>query len=456
MKKLSLLTTILPAALLLGSCNTTTTIPAGSSGLASGNWTPNAASTIKIASVTNGPWTLQSGGATLANPYQGYCVNGALAQNTSKTLMQPYYFPFITGTGNNLDGYFDYRVKDQDEAVIHATTTDGGLTWTTDGTKLRLNAGSCATAAKPDPAVTDNGQGHPTVLTINTASGTKKLLYTLDRVSAMVDSGGLLIHDLASGFGALKDNEPVTDAAPLPTGISQTSGLQNPDGILGAVPGTNLTAGDPLKVIYLKKLKGSKTALPAGETAVCTDDQSNPLTTKTANYDLTEMRMASTTDGVNFTDQGPLTGLNNPNDTASNGFRFIGPRGTILKYNDGSYGLFFSGGNCSDGDSDAYHFIGYATSPDAVKWTVVNGSTNPLVQVDYSYPSATPAAYYSGRVYDPNVTLNGDGTLRLFFSGYHTGKPLIKPGVSMGSPAATFQGTDVANYRSILMLDLHR
>jgi len=34
-----------------------------------------------------------------------------------------------------------------------------------------------------------------------------------------------------------------------------------------------------------------------------------------------------------------------------------------LRYTDGSYGLFFSGGNCQDGDSDAYHFIGAAHWP---------------------------------------------------------------------------------------------
>ena len=66
------------------------------------------------------------------------------------------------------------------------------------------------------------------------------------------------------------------------------------------------------------------------------------------------------------------------------GGRFIGPRGTLVQYVDGSYGLFFSGGNCGDGDSDAYHYVGYAHSPDAVNWTVDNCMSNPLVGVDYA------------------------------------------------------------------------
>ncbi len=202
----------------------------------------------------------------------------------------------------------------------------------------------------------------------------------------------------------------------MPSGLRQTVGLQNPDGILGAVPGTGTDpVSNPLKVLYLKKPKGTAAAPADGldPSKLCTDSQSKPWTGKSANYDRTELRLASTADGVTFTDLGPVNGLNNPNDNASQGgFRYIGPRGTLLRYTDGSYGLFFAGGNCQDGDSDAYHFIGYAHSTDAVNWTVDNGAANPLVQVDYSYPTALPAAYFSGRVYVPNVTVNADGTLR--------------------------------------------
>lgn len=453
------LTALAGIALTLSAC-TTATVP-GSSGLISGPWTPTGS--IQVASVTGGPWTLGQNTATLGHALAGYCdtyPSGKLQVNGGKQLMQPYYFPFITGSGLNLDGYFDYRVKDQDEALVHATSTDGGLNWTPDATpRLRLNGSACP---KDDatPIANDNGQGHAVVLKVPTSAGTRTYMYTLDRVSGVVDSGGLLIHDLANGAASLPSDEPVGATTPVPVGVKQTVGLQNPDGILGALPGTGTDAvSNPLKVMYLKKSKGTATTPADGLDArkLCTDAQSRPSTGKTANYDRTELRTASTADGVNFTDLGAVSGLNNPDDNASTGgFRFVGPRGTLLRYTDGSYGLFFAGGNCQDGDSDAYHFIGYAHSADAVNWTVDNGAANPLVQVDYGYPTALPAAYFSGRVYAPNVTVNADGTLRLIFSGYRTGAPLPKTGSAnaIGTPATTFQPTDIANYRSILLQTL--
>ena len=43
--------------------------------------------------------------------------------------------------------------------------------------------------------------------------------------------------------------------------------------------------------------------------------------------------------------------------------------------------LLFSGGNCIDGDSDAFHFIGYAESSDLLNWTVINGIDHPIASV---------------------------------------------------------------------------
>jgi hypothetical protein len=34
---------------------------------------------------------------------------------------------------------------------------------------------------------------------------------------------------------------------------------------------------------------------------------------------------------------------------------------------------------CIDGDSDAFHYIGYAESHDLIHWTVVNGINNPII-----------------------------------------------------------------------------
>lgn len=424
--------------------------------LTSAAWTPDGAP--QVASVTNGIWTLSQAGATLGQPLAGYCTNGVLQTNTSTRLMQRYYFPFISGSAQNLEGWFDYRVKDQDELIAHGNSSDGGLTWTIDASKLRLNGSLC-----PKDASTaignDNGQGHPMVLSLATTTGKKTFLYTLDRAASVVDNGGLLVHDLSAGAGSLATDEPVSGDKPVPDGITQTSGLQNPDGIFGQIPGSGTDSNNPVKILYLKKVKGNANAPAAGlDTAkLCTDAQSKPLTGKVANYDRTELRLASSSDGLAFSDPGAVSGLNDPNDNAStNGFRYVGPRGTIVRYGDNIYGMDFSGGGCNDGDADAYHFIGYAHSSDAVHWTVDNGVTNPLVQVDYTYPSSLPTAYFSGRVYAPNLILNADGSAKLIFSGYRTGAPLPKTGSAnaIGLPTVTWQTSEPVNYRSILVMNL--
>jgi hypothetical protein len=107
--------------------------------------------------------------------------------------MQPYYFPFITGHGKHLQGYFDWRPKDTDEAVAAAFSDDGGFTWTFQQKVLELTTQCPNTVQKdpdgdkdnnPDPnnsdnsgSVGDDGQGHGAV--INIAGHT--YLYTLTR-----------------------------------------------------------------------------------------------------------------------------------------------------------------------------------------------------------------------------------------------------------------------------------
>ncbi|MGH3428421.1 MAG: hypothetical protein ACRDQZ_12780, partial [Mycobacteriales bacterium] len=400
----------------------------------------------------------------LGHQNKGLCdtfPGGTLQKNPGTNLMQPYYFPQIRGFGRILDGYFDYRIKDTDEAVAHGTSFDGGLTWSVDGVKLRLNGTCPANDTSTNAAGNgDNGQGHPFVMTVPTQPTPKTLLYTLDRAGSVGDNGGLTIHDITSGFSGLNAIEPVTTGTPVPAGVPQTVGLQNPDGILGVIPGTGTNpVTNPTKILYLKKLKGSKASPAAGldPAKLCTDSQSQPYTSKKANYDRSELRTATTTDGTTFTDTGPTSGLNNSDDNAGiGGFRYIGPNGTILRQLDGSYGLFFSGGNCQDGDSDAYHFIGHAYSTDTVHWTVDNGATTPLVQVDYTYPTTSPQKYYAGRVYNPQVITNGIGSATLIFSGYRTGKPLPDIGTALGVlPAYTQVATEPTNYRTIMVQPLH-
>jgi len=79
--------------------------------------------------LAGGPWTL-SQGLPFTGPV-GYCSNGVPIVNppTTVTTFQPFYFPFIIGRGLNLQGYFDYRPRNINEAVVAANSTDGGLTW---------------------------------------------------------------------------------------------------------------------------------------------------------------------------------------------------------------------------------------------------------------------------------------------------------------------------------------
>jgi hypothetical protein len=223
--------------------------------------------------------------------------------------------------------------------------------------------------------------------------------------------------------------------------------LLNPDGILGVVPGSS-----PLQIIYEQKIlngdKTGSTAFPAS--AQCSTFWANYYATNpfgiAVNDDITYLRLAETTDGINFTDKGILQGLNNPLDVSATGTRWLATAGTILKLEHGKFGLLFSGGGCIDGDSDAFHYIGYAESTDLLHWTVVNGINNPIVStatftiaVD---PNGIPAAggasvtvpstaaivgnamgWFGGRVYAPSATLFDDHDITVIFAGYHTQKP---------------------------------
>ena len=105
----------------------------------------------------------------------------------------------------------------------------------------------------------------------------------------------------------------------------------------------------------------------------------------------------------------------------------------------------FSGGSCIDGDSDAFHYIGYAESTDLIHWTVINGINNPIASVfpvhilldSNGVPGGTnntliPAhepivgptqGFFAGRVYAPSATQYDDSNITVMFAGYHTTKP---------------------------------
>ena len=415
--------------------------------------------------IINGPWTLEQSGAANGLKSAGYCdAAGNQVPNPGTERMEPYYFPSVTGHGKNLQGYFDYRPKDTDEAVVAASSTDGGLTWTFQDEVLQLRT-TCPNQANKEPdgekdAVggnnadngDDDGQGHQFVLTVRGHT----YLYTLDRAVGHIDSDDLYIHELSPAPGhplngaPAMDDGPTDETAGLPEIATHTSGLLNPDGILGVVPGVS-----PLTIIYEQKILNGDANFPAAQqcnTVWGPYYANNPFGTGT-NDDVTFLRLAQTTDGINFKDLGALQGLNNTTDVTATGTRWLATAGTILKLDGGNYGLLFSGGGCIDGDSDAFRYIGYAESSDLIHWNVVNGLNNPVliassyqINVDanglpvFPAPGAPPAGttitvpstpavgggtngFYAGRVYAPSAVPNGANDLTVFFAGYHTPKP---------------------------------
>lgn len=416
--------------------------------------------------ISGGPWTLEQSGAANGLKSAGYCdSSGKQIANPGSQRMQPYYFPFVTGHGDHLQGYFDYRPKDIDEAVVAAASDDAGRTWTFQQEVLQLRT-TCPTQVQKEPNGTkdtnndgnnddngdDDGQGHEFVLSI--AGHT--YLYTLERASNHIDVDDLYIHEVTPTSGQPLSGAPALNDGPTDATTGQaenafhTTGLLNPDGILGVVPDTW-----PVKVIYEQKiLNGDNTgatALPDAQqcnTAWANYYATNPYGTG-VNDDITYLRLAETTDGIHFTDKGVLQGLNDPTDVTARGTRWLATAGTIVKFAGGRYGLLYSGGGCIDGDSDAFRYIGYAESRDLLHWSVVNGLDNPLlittpytISVDANglpvsgttagTPLSVPAkaavggtttGFFAGRVYAPSATRAGEDDLNVFFAGYHTPKP---------------------------------
>src|SRR5215470_20369752 len=78
--------------------------------------------TASEASITGGPWTLEQSAASPDKRAAGYCKGGKQQPNPGTERMQPYYFPFVIGFNNTLQGIFDYRPRNIDEATVAAVS----------------------------------------------------------------------------------------------------------------------------------------------------------------------------------------------------------------------------------------------------------------------------------------------------------------------------------------------
>ncbi|MGA2012814.1 MAG: hypothetical protein ABSH51_20080 [Solirubrobacteraceae bacterium] len=218
------------------------------------------------------------------------------------------------------------------------------------------------------------------------------------------------------------------------------------------------------------------------------EGSTNPKTLFKNNEDYTVVRAAYTTNGIDFTDLGIVSGISSPAyqgnaaDTTPVGstagtdqLRFVASRGTIVATSGGTRGeetMFMSGADCQDGDSDAFQQVFYATSTNGLDWT----TPVPLLTTDPTFSASAQqeadlakgidsplgvSAYYEGRVYDPTVVQDFGGTLTMVFSGYRAAKPLPSTGsaaIPLGTdPALTYTpgATDPALYRTILSVTVH-
>jgi len=90
-------------------------------------------------------------------------------------------------------------------------------------------------------------------------------------------------------------------------------------------------AGYPFKILYVSKtLNGDYTFPTANQ---CGSTPSG----KAANHDLVQIRIATSTDGIHWTDQGVVTGLNDPTTISYSGVRYAAPNGTLLKLSTGNW-----------------------------------------------------------------------------------------------------------------------
>ncbi len=446
-------------------------------------WQHDASGIVPPSSQTAPPYT------GTGTPYAAYCSAGQVEVNHGRSVMQPYYFPFVRRKGDVLEGFFDYRPRNEEEATVSAISTDWGASWIFTGKALALNPYCPADATDPDNqnvivngAVTaygsnaanaaDNGLGHATVLTID---GVKRI-YHLNRANGHIDSDQLVVHKLhhdsdepLAGLPHFGYVSPLASAnyPTLEPTATATTGLIAPDAILGSVR----LEGGKTAVIYVSKVLNGDTSFP--KVQICPKTPAFALTNlvngkaRKPNDDVISIRIATTSDGVNFQDGGVANGLNDQTSVALNGIRWLGS-GSIMRIADGRYGLFFGAGNCLDNDSDGFHFIGYAetTGPvhqasDLLNWHIVNGFDNPILSTDKvvdtsanrAYPLNAPLVngtgvddlsasqvapfprpntiggttyttnFFSGRVYDPQAVYTNEKTVTIVFAGYNTPQP---------------------------------
>ncbi|HZU83071.1 MAG TPA: hypothetical protein VE987_09155, partial [Polyangiaceae bacterium] len=451
------------------------------------NYPADGAAPTRASYVTGGKFESEAGSDPMVSLSPAYFP---LVYTTTNTPT-----PNAFGGQSPIIGLFDWRPKDIDEAVLVAESDDNGKTWyfmqnvlelnpdftnpisggfsdasTNTGCPATIHSTNANFTQPPDNSQADDGWGHASIIQLPGPGNVKtgQFLYLLDRnTNNLPDGGGSIVDDAPlhvinltgssnkfpiwntnnTGAGA-NDIKSIStalvntpDAAPgnSPT-VLATSGLLNPDGVMAVFPmPASTAAGTAITVLYVQKILGGDnsgpTAMPASQQ--CTPA---PFSGKT-NHDISNVRLAQTTDGVHFTDLGVVQGLNDPTTVDYNKTRWISPRATLLDINgDGSlWGMYFSGGNCLDGDSDAFHYIGYAESTDKIHWAVYNDINSPIASINPitttnqangatvtipAHPPIVPTQFwFAERLYAPTATRIDATHLSLTFAGYGVQTP---------------------------------
>ncbi|MGD0880744.1 MAG: fibronectin type III domain-containing protein [Acidimicrobiales bacterium] len=204
---------------------------------------------------TDGVSPYPSGTVGTPGPLDGYCGTGnqttesagtPARQRAGTTLpFAPAYFPHVVkNSDGSLTGYFDYRPKDADEALVAATSTDNGKDWSYNGEALEENPGYC-----PSADINDDGEGHANVITI----GGNTYLYTLPRAAGDMQGVGMVVHQFSPTESSPLAGLPATEKvgidpdAFVPTGTTTVSVTH---GTAGTIPLTSLgTAGSPEQLV---------------------------------------------------------------------------------------------------------------------------------------------------------------------------------------------------------------
>jgi hypothetical protein len=359
-------------------------------------------------------------------------VSGPGWNTQAPELTQGVQFSVSTVGHSNILVQFDWYTTAEIVRDMQVQYTTDGSTWTNVGPVYVAPAGGGyypgitidfhalgISAVNNNPnfairmvSVKDHSSNAPSPATYTAA--------TLDATGAPKvynNSSGNWRFDEVNVLGTLTGGSPLA----LP---KETNGLINPDGILAYVPNSY-----PFKVLYVDKTLNADYSFPANQQCGLTPGGA------AANHDTEQIRIATSTDSVHWTDLGPVSGLNDQTTTSYSGIRYMAPNGTLLKLSTGKWGLFFGGGNCLDGDSDGFHAIMYAESSDLMNWTIINGINNPIASVStvtatdpvtsqiVTIPANSPVigptqTWFTGRVYNPNAMVAGPNSINLIFDGY--------------------------------------